>query len=249
MKPLFAFIFVLLTVTVCADQFSIPRLAPLPPIPDSPQVEYVRGQTETMNDLAKILNTPLPYTQEAMVYRADKPTETPSVIPPPLVAPRFPVREPSQANGGGRDTVRGQARTGNELSGILGAALPIAQGPVEEGIVDPKLVGSLDSPEPNDDTFGADRAKNTNLTNSARAGSNSDPLGYGVLLAATVITTIGLVWMAFVAYDYRQRWVHSQTVQNDRYLGGGAFDTDIEDTYSSTSVSFSEGLGLPRRSI
>jgi len=80
----------------------------------------------------------------------------------------------------------------------------------------------------------------------------ADPLGHTVLLIATAITTIGLLYMAFVAYDYRQRWMQSLMMQNDRYLVGGAFDMEkMEDTYGaySGSPSFSEGFGLARRSI
>ena len=53
--------------------------------------------------------------------------------------------------------------------------------------------------------------------------------------------------MAFVAYDYRQRWMQSLMMQNDRYLGG-AYDMEIEDTYGSPMSSFSESFVLPRRS-
>jgi hypothetical protein len=74
-------------------------------------------------------------------------------------------------------------------------------------------------------------------------------LGYGALLFAIALTTMGLIYMVFIAYDYRQRWVHSMTMNNDRYLGGGgAFDMEVEEAYSGSSVS-PEGFGFPRHSI
>jgi len=166
------------------------------------------------------------------------PPEKPMAIPKPL-APLLPFPEEVQAPA----TVRGQTRSVDKLAEVLESPLPLAQGAVEEGTIEPKLIDTIDSSESDPDILGH------NLTQGGSVGlgtKSSDPLGDGVLLTVMVITTIGLVYMAFVAYDYRQRWMQSLTTQNDRYLGG-TFDFDTEETFGSPSA-FPEGFGLPRRS-
>jgi hypothetical protein len=247
MKPLFVFVFMVSAAAVFADQLSIPRLSALPPLQDPPQTEYVQTQPGTMEDLAAILRTPPPLNRaETVQYTTKKPAETAVSLPSPL-APRLPNQNSSLTREGA-GTVRGQTRTVDESSGLLSIPPSPAQGAVAEGTIDPKLIGNTDLSDPNTESSATDSASNVPRAGVAGAGTMSDPLGYGMLFAIAIITTMGLAWMAFVAYDYRQRWIQSLTVQNDRYLGGGMFDTEMEDAYS-TSVSFSEGFGLPRRSI
>ena len=223
MKPLFIFIVPVLTVAVYADQYGV---AP---------VWYSEVPVETS-----------PY---AVAKPADKPITVPSRL-----GPLMPLPESLPLEEGTTQVVLGQAvTTVNDLETILSTAPPIARGAVEEGTIDPKLVGSSDSSNIGFDDIFTTNSTQSNAVQSGsvnQMGDQTDPLGYGMLLVATIITTIGLVIMAFVAYDYRQRWMQSMTTQNDRYLGGG-FDMEFEDTYSSSvgSVSFSEGFGLPRRSL
>jgi hypothetical protein len=140
-----------------------------------------------------------------------------------------------------------------ELAEILGSPPPLAKGAVQEGAIDSKLLGTMDSPESDLDALAESLGQNKPQTSSAGQGTQpTDPLGYMVLLMVTAGTTLGLVLMAFVAYDYRQRWMQSVMVQNDRYLGGGAFDMEKPDDFYGSyggSPAFSEGFGLSRRSI
>jgi len=266
MRPLFVSFFTVLTGVVHADQYALPpvhRYA-LPmheaitiyemPVYPEPEIVYVQE-----NYPGRRIVTPAPYTASKPVEQ--KPMEQAIAVPRPLeplapfappatalLAPRFP----SQTDEQGHETVRGQSRSVDELAGLLGSPPPLAKGAVEEGTIDPKLMGTIDAPDLDEEISAAGIVQNTTKTTLANTGTKSaDPLGHTVLLIVTAITTIGLLYMAFVAYDYRQRWMQSLMMQNDRYLGG-AFDMErAEDIYGaySGSPSFSEGLGLTRRSI
>ena len=185
-------------------------------------------------------------------YTVAKPTEKPILVPQQL-APLLPIQEIQPTQEAAMETVRGQTMTVNELDDLLSTSPPFAQGAVEAETIDPKLIGSPALSDLDSDILAANLAQG-NLIQAGTVGQTSetkptDPLIDGMLLTVTIITTIGLVYMIFVAYDYRQRWMQSLMMQNDRYLGsGGAFDIDMEDTYSG-SFSFSEGFGLTRRSI
>jgi hypothetical protein len=173
-------------------------------------------------------------------------------VPSPLTplepfAPRLPKQD--QAEEKAPAIIRGQSRAVSELAAILDTQPPFPRGHVEEGTIDPKLIEPL-ATESDLDKYAEEMAKNSPKVGLASKNTEgTDTLGYTVLLIAMVVTTIALVYMAFVAYDYRQRWMQSLTAQNDRYLGGGMFDMETEDTYGSGSVSFSEGFGLPHHSI
>lgn len=197
-----------------------------------------------------------------MPYTAAKPTEKVIALPLPL-APLLPIQDDSLIGEIGEkvsETVRGQTRTmESELAEILDTPPSVARGAVEEGTIDPKLtespVSQILDPEMLMAMLMADSAQSNSSSPASSAGQTSgtkstDPLDYGVLLFATILTTAGLVYMAFVAYDYRQRWMQLSTMQNDRYLGGGggAFDMEAENTYSGSS-SFSENFGLTHHSI
>ena len=138
---------------------------------------------------------------------------------------------------------RGQTRVaGDEPTGIMSSPPPPARGPIEDPI-EPRLVG--DSSEMSDSVLDIIEAKITQnpgkLTPSGTSAL-SDPLGYGAWVAATCVLAMGLVWMVSVAYDYHQRWIQAMTMQNERYLGGSAFDGDLDDPLGSHT--FSDGFGL-----
>ena len=220
MKPLFLFLFVALTVAVYADPYVVPHA----PVPTRPA------------------EMPVPISERMVIpatYMVEKPTEKSIVLPKPL-APLLPLQEEQKRP----ETVRGQTRTVDRLAELLDSPLPLAQGAVEAETIDSKLIDTIESSESSIDESG----RYIFPAGSAMPGTKSvDPLGDGVLLMFMVITAIGLVYMVFVAFDYRQRWMQSLTTQNDRYLGGGGFEFDTEDTYGSPVV-FSEGFGLTRRS-
>ena len=258
MKPLLVPIFVVLTVVIPTEQFVFAQVhypyAPvnevvtiyeMPPYPVSSRVITTIPERVYTNERYTDRQVTVPAT-----YSVEKPMEKPLVLPtlPEPLAPLLPAQDYVEKNVS--ETIRGQAKTVDELTGYLGSPPPLSQGAVEEGTLDPKLIGTLESTESDLDALAADlEQKSAKADLAGRNTELTDPLGYTVLLIATVITTIGLVYMAFVAYDYRQRWMQSLTMQNNRYLGGGAFDMEMEDTYSSGSVSLPEGFGLSRHSI
>jgi hypothetical protein len=266
MKPLFIPIFALLTVTVCADQYVFP------PVHYSTVLvrEGVTREGVTNGGIPSSLESSSIVTQVLPVPSAmEKPAEPPVVLshlphfsqlshlsqlPQPLE--RLAPLLPPQAEELVPATIRGQTRTVDELPRILASAPPLAKGAVEEGTIDSKLIEPLDPSELDSDIFAKDPWKNpVSAGGSAQGTKTADPAGYALLVFAAIITTLGLIYMVFVAYDYRQRWLQSLTAQNDRYLGSGALDMGTEDTYDiyrdayGGSLSFSEGFGLTRRSI
>lgn len=272
MKSLFVSIFSVLVGVVHADPYTLPpayhsalpmheivTIYEMPLYPDS-EIVYVRE------------HYPSGRTATPMLYTATKPTERVPMeqgvaIPPPLEPlPRFTPsslsspaadllapRLPPQMEDQGTATVLGQNRSVNELAGLLGSPPPLAKGAVEEGTIDSKLMETVDSAELEADGLMTSVGQGQTPTTPAGLETKlADPLGHTVLLLVTAITTIGLLYMAFVAYDYRQRWMQSLMMQNDRYLVGGAFDMEkTEDTNGPYGGSplFSEGFGLTRRSI
>jgi len=229
MKPLFVSIFVLLTITVSAE---VP--SELLPLREMPTYAVPSGGVTTM------------------AYTVHKPTETQVTLPQPLALPypTFPKQErqppPITEITTPQGVVRGQLGM-EELAGIMSESAPLAKGSIGEGMIDPKLIDSSASSDFDPDALSGFVPSGSSTQQPASGVTASDPLGYGMLVLAMIVTTLGLVIMAFVAYDYHQRWVQALTVQNDRYLGGGTYEMEMEDTYG-TSVSFSEGFGLPRRS-
>jgi hypothetical protein len=281
MKPLFVPIFSLLTIvvlTVVATahlhaaspvRYSTVPMHEVLTIYEMPSYSMSNSIVTTMSD---VVYADRVYVDERtaipVAYTAAKPTEAPITLPRPLapLAPIFPVQTPPQTEAEVMQaisaptmpihttpapTVRGQARTVDDLGEYLDAPLPIARGSIEAGIIESKLIGSLDSSESETDIFATTPGLSTTQTGSAAQKTTStDPLGDAVLLTMMIIVTLVLIYMAFVAYDYHQRLVHSLTTQNNRYLGGGAFDVEMEDLYSNNNpVSFSENFGLSRHSI
>jgi hypothetical protein len=181
-----------------------------------------------------------------IVVQADQ-----QAVPPPLTlletfAPQLPKQDQVEEV---PTIIRGQSRSVAELAAILDSPPPIPRGPVEEDVIDPKLTGISESTESDLDEYAKEMEKiSAKVGGAGKNTEATDPLGNSILLAATGVLTMVLVYMAFVAYDYRQRWMQSLTAQNDRYLGGGMFDMETED-YGGGSVSFSEGFGLPHHSI
>ena len=176
-----------------------------------------------------------------VIAQADLPVS----IPKPLT-PTFPKQDSVLGEEAMPMLVRGQDRTVDGLKNVLDEPLPIPKGTVENGIISTALTGSEDSEESTSIFWTMDPARNSapKVPADQRTKSADDSLGHAALLAMTVIAMLCLAYMAFVAYDYRQRWLQSMMAQNDRCLGGG-FDMESEDMYGS---SFSEGFGLPRRS-
>ena len=172
-------------------------------------------------------------------------------ISPPSLAPLSPATSE-------QPTFRGQSQGLGGSSELLSSVPPIARGPVEVEI-EPKLMETHETPElepgivPTILTPANPNLNPNTQNNSAHSlpvpGEVRvvDPMGYGALLVAMVCTTIGLIWMVFVAYDYRQRWMQSLTTQNDRYIGG-VFDMELDELYSNSSPIY-EGYGLSQRSI
>jgi len=197
-------------------------------------------------------------------YIVDKPSETSIALPEPLgLVPFLPIQNhvpiEERAIATPVDVIRAQVGVESSRE-ILSTAPPLPRGPVAEGTIDPKFIESPDSSNSDLDAL-AGRMTSGNPAQSVSPGQapgtqQSDPLGYSVLVFAAVVATLtlGLIYMAFVAFDYRQRWMQSLTAQNNRYIVDGTFDTDMENTYGS-SVSFSDGFGfsesfgLARRSI
>ncbi|MDR3233101.1 MAG: hypothetical protein LBT46_05475 [Planctomycetaceae bacterium] len=131
-------------------------------------------------------------------------------------------------------TVRGQVTTAfNELDEILKTPPPHAQGPVDSAAVEPKLIeqSAADIPILNAETAAA-LLPSAEASLKPAAETKSDQFAYGTLLIATAVTTIGLIYMAFVAYDYRQRWMQSLMTQNDRFTGN-PLDGEWEDIYGT----------------
>jgi len=216
-------------------------------VPDSAQPFTVQPQTAVQ-----------PHT-------AAKPAEQSMTVPPPLgqpLSPLMPLPEYPLAEGETTETVRAQSPLGTELEEIFSTPPPIARGAVPDGTVDSKLTESADVSGFDPESFLTFPGQGSSVqAGGGTAGSTTtDPLGFGVLLTATVIAVLGFFYMAFLAYDYYQRWMQSLTMQNDRYIGSSAFDMDLEDAYggsagvggsyggSSGTGTFSESFGLPRRS-
>jgi hypothetical protein len=233
MKSLFVPLFAVLTVAVHADQYVFPPVC----CSHVPMHEVVTTYT-------------VPTYGVPVSYSAAKPTEKLLALPRPLepLAPLFPMQPLPQTEEQAPETIRGQTRAVDGLAEILDTPPPLAQGAVEEGTIDPKVIGTTDSSGSDFDVFTANQGQNPTLVGSAGQGTKlADPLGNAMLLMATAIATIGLIYMSFVAYDYHQRWMQSMTMQNDRYLGGGAFEMEMMEEPYGGSVSFSEGFGLARR--
>jgi len=259
MKPLFVPIFVLLTVTVHADQYVVPSVW-YSDVPMSERVTlrempayFVPNSIVTVvSDTVYVeerIATPVPYT-------AAKPPEMPMTLPQPLTEPLVPFLPiqnrplPEEATTATTEVVRGQM--GETVGGILDTPAPVARGPVADGTIDPKLLEPVASDLEGDSFAGSPVSSHPVPPATATLGQPSgtqpaDPLGYGVLAFAMIITTLGLIYVAFVAYDYRQRWLQSMTMQNNYYIGG-TFDLDTEDTYSG-AIPLSDGFGLRHRSI
>jgi len=265
MKPLFASVFAMLTVAVYADQYVYPQVRySSVPMSETVTIYYDYGMPIPYSVSNGIVTniTDTVYVEEPMPYTVAKPADRGIVVPPPL-GPLFPAQEyPPKQEGLSKEaataTFRGQINTVDSLGEYLNEPLPPAIGSVEDGSIDPKLTDNGQESESDNPAGlplsagalppGTQASRNSHPTDSTGT-KLADPLGYGVLLTALAITTIGLIYMIFVAIDYHQRWMQSQTTQNDRYLGGVPFDMDMEDAYSGGSASLSEGFGLTRRSI
>jgi len=265
MKPLFVSVVALLTVAVYADQslFSPIRYSNVPMSEtvtiyyDTPVYGVPLSYPVSNGIITTVSESPFiskPEISETVVsrepYVVAKPLDKPITVPPRL-GPLMPLQDSPPVNVERTETVRSQNSV-SDLAGIMDTSPPLAQGALEEEMINPKIIG--DSPDSESEDYSAGLLAQNPTQTGAHGVTPVDPLGYGVLLTAIAITTIGLIYMVFVAYDYRQRWVHSLTTQNDRYLGGGTFDMEAEDSYamgsvSGGSVSLSEGLGWARHSF
>ena len=241
---------VLLTLAASADQYII-----LSDVPMSEVVTLREMPSCSISGSVVTAVSDMVYAGEQfaipMPYAAEKPPEKPIALPEPLVlTPFLPIQNlPSIAEveeEARAIVIRGQL--GMEgLAGILETPPPLARGPVDADTIDPKLIESPAATDSEFDIFGVAIPNNADQkTPSGRSSGaqSADPLGYGVLVFATIVATLGLIYMAFVAFDYRQRWMQSLMMQNDRYIGGEAFDIDTGDMYGGGSVSFSDSLGL-----
>ena len=259
MKPLFVLAFAVLAVAAHADQYAFPPMHyPAVPVYEVVTICEMPSYDSVPSTLGKpvVPLMPLKRLDESNLsgalnlperYTVSKPAENTITLPPPLddrIGPRLPPQEPPLEPRS--ETIRGQARTMDVVSEILDSSLPFAKGAVADGIVDPKLMESPATDWDSESIRGSSPQEKPKQTGTP--AEPTDPVGYGVLLFATAITAFMLICMAFVAYDYQQRWVQSLTVQNDRYIGGGTFDMEMENVYSG-SVSLSEGFGLTHRSI
>ena len=234
MKSLFVSLFAFLTVAVYAVEPPLTSLVPIFPGQDAPQAVEESAPLQ----IGEWMNAPVPYTVE-------RHTDGVLSLPQPLV-PVFPKQYPPPAEEV-PPVIRGQGGTMEGVAGILDAQPPVARGPVDAEI-NPLLTGSTDSPELPEILPANPNQKPAQPGSANSEAKATDPLGYTVLIIAALIMAIGLVCMAFVAYDYRQRWMQSLTLQNDRYIGGGGYDLEMEDAYGG-SVPLYEGYGLAHRSI
>ena len=260
MKPLFfspfvlLSVFVLLPVAVLAEQDAVRSGAPMIELVTLREMPNYSLPSDTATTVSASV-----YSGERLVipmpYTAAKPPEMPIPTQPEtfVLGPLLPMqhRSPLTAVEGTApmDTIRGQTRI-EASSGILDTSPPLPRGPAELDTIDSKLTDSLD---PVDWDF-------DHIAGPPGTGGSEPPSGknsaenYSVLVFATIFTTLGLIYMAFIAYDYHQRWIHSMTSQNDRYIIGGAFEMDTEDLYGSSrsfseSFGISDGIGLARRPI
>ena len=250
MKPLFVSVFVLLTITVHADQYVVSPVW-YSDVPMSERVTFHEIPIYSVPGSIVTTVSDAVYVEERivtpMLHTVAKPPEMPLIRE---LVPFSPIQDrPLPAKTAATEVVRGQS--GETVGEVLNIPAPPARGPVADGTIDPKLLGSLASPDADSSSF-TESPVSGNSVSSVTSGQPSgtqpaDPLGYGVLVFATIITTLGLIYVAFVAYDYRQRWLQSMTMQNNYYVGG-TFDLDTEEPYSG-SVPLSDGFGLMHRSI
>ena len=240
MKSLFIPIFALLSVVVQADSYIFPPIHySAVPSYEVVSIEDVPSRPVS-SGMMTIVAEPV-YVDKRIVtpmsHAVKKPAEKPISVPQPLepLAPVFPKQDFLQHEEE-LSIFRGQFRSVDEIKEILDSPPSVAKGAIESETISPDLAGSSDAEESEMDTFSMSLPQNstslpqnsTKIDSADRAAELADPLGYGMLLVATIVMMIGLVIMAFVAYDYHQRWVHSMTAQNDRYLGGGTFDMDMD---------------------
>ena len=222
--------------------------------------------------------TPMSYTMPYTVsHTVARPPETPITVPEPLVLIPFspiqerppvaeitpPVSEPPLSvplapvlpeTVPPPTIVRGQQGT-EGVADILDNPPPLPRGAVEADAIDPKLIDSTSSLDSDLDALAGLIVSNNPQTTTSPGQTpdtvSTDPVGNAILVLVTIFTTLGLLYMAFLAYDYHQRWIHSMTAQNDRYIGG-AVDMDVDDMYGgsfSDNFGFSDSLGLARRPI
>ena len=247
----FALIVVLLTVAAHAEQYVVPSNMPIGErmmLREMP-VYSVSSGAATRVYAGEPVSVPIPYTMpDTVSYTATKPTETPITVPEPLRrVPLLPIQELPPVAETSAEIVRGQSAGSTlreSLDGVLSTPPPLPGGAVGAGTIESKLIDRVAGTDSELDLTGIavpDIPSTTALpkqpsgTKSPDAAS-ADPLGSGVLIVAMIITTLGLIYMAFIAYDYRQRWVHSLTVQNDRYILGGVFDMDTEGEYGTARL-------------
>jgi len=267
MKPLFIpVIFLFLTAAVLADQGVVRSSSPMLELVTLREVPSYT----VLNEPISAVSSSIPAGERMFIpmpYTVGKPPQTSITLPEPLLEPLVqapllprqdrspppPIEEPMAP----MEIFRGQARIEGS-AGMLDIPLPLPGGPVSDGTIDQKIIDNSDPSDLDDDFLAGFSGQGT--APEPPSGTASDPVAYGVLVIATIITTFGFFYMAFVAYDYHQRWMHSLTAQNDRYIIGGAYDVDTEDLYGgsrsysdgfgfSDSFALSDGFGLVRRPI
>jgi hypothetical protein len=212
-----------------------------------PAVSVSTGMVTTISDSYEIVDRQvIPASAKEEKYTVAKPPELqplPEMKLAPLV-PMFPTTEPEQTEPVKvttkttvkTPTILGQVSSSiNQLEELLKTPPQHPQGLVETGLVDEKLVDEPQVAIPTLEDPVVEAAKTVPPVAAARA----DQWAYGVLLIATVVTTIGLIYTTFIAYDYRQRWTQALTTQNARF--SGTLD-ETEDLYGT--MSYSESFGF-----
>jgi hypothetical protein len=280
MKPLFILpLFVVLSVAVFADQGVVRSDIPLIELVTLREVPSYSLPNDTVSAVSasvysgQRLVIPIPYTEAPPPEMSSPPLPEPLVLAP-LLPPLLPKQDrtpppameamsslgamSSPDTMSSLDTIRAQA--GMEGSAeMLSIPPPLPGGLVPAGTIDSKLIDDPEASEWDDDYLSGLLGQG-GASGQPSSGTPATSLGNEVLVFATIITTFGLIYMAFIAYDYRQRWMHSLTAQNDRYIIGGTYDMDTEDLYGgsrsfsegygfSDSFSLSDGFGLVRRPI
>jgi len=277
MKPLLIpIIFVLLTAAVLADQGVVRSGSPmielvtLREVPSYAVLNYAVLNYTVPNEPVSAVPSSVPAGERMFIpmpHTVAKPPQTSITLPEPLseplvLAPLLPRQDrsappPIEEPMAPMEIFRAQARM-EGLGEMLNIPPPLPGGSVPDGTIDQKIIDSSDLSDWDDDFLAGFSGQGA--APEPPSGATSDPVAYGVLVIATIITTFGFLYMAFVAYDYHQRWIHSLTAQNDRYIIGGAYDIDAEDLYGgsraysdgfgcSGNFALSDGFGLVRRPI
>lgn len=158
-------------------------------------------------------------------------------------------------------TIRGQAIS-NFASGVeeaLSHRPPIAQGPVDPGVIPTELTKNAQHVEelPLSDVLTEENAGTEGVPSLGGVSSvkkeKPRPMDAsfvnGALLVATIISTMMLIYAVVIAFDYRQRWMQSLTLQNTRFSsvlddGEDLAFSDVSDYYVGIDEPISYGYSV-----